>query len=62
MHTKTKNNTEPPQTMGVHKTINQQHQSHRLRMDATLSYLGRKCILLVPNFALYYVVVKTKNA
>ena len=38
MHTKTKNNTEPPQTMGVHKTINQQQHTHRHREEGTQTF------------------------
>ena len=41
MHTKTKTYIEPPQTMGVHKTINKKQQNHRLiRTNSNLSYRG----------------------
>ena len=41
MHTKTKTNTEPPQAMGILKTINQQQQNHRLRTNGSLNYRVR---------------------
>ena len=64
MHTKTKTNKEPPQTMGVHKTINQQQQNHCLRTNSSLSHQGRglKCILLASNLlTLDSVVVNTQK-
>ena len=54
MHSKTKIHTVSPQTMGVlsivcgdsllffDKTIDQLQQNHRLRMDSSLSYRGRR--------------------
>ena len=42
-------NTEPQQKWEVHKTINQQQQSHHLKTDSSLSLWGLKCILLEPN-------------
>ena len=59
MYTKTKTNTEPPQTMVSTLTINQQ-QNHCLRMDSSLSYRA-KGISLAQIFALDSVVVKTLN-
>ena len=63
MNTKTKTNTEPPQTMGVHKTIDQQQQhNHRLRTDSSLSY-REGCFYAFywrKLFALGSVVIKTQ--
>ena len=69
MHTKPKTNSEPPQQLEVHKTINQQHHYHRLITDGSLNHGGggggglKRC-LLAPNISvlpLDFVVNKTQT-
>ena len=63
-----KDKIEPPQPMDPtetpqppHQTTNLQQQNHRIRTDNSLSQRGLKCILLVQNFTLDSLVVKTQN-
>ena len=64
MHTKTNTNKETHKQSGVHKTINQQQQNHRLMTNSCLSYEGGgglKAFYWCQIFALDSVVFKTQK-